>query len=495
MKVYFLDTNVFLQCRDLKDLPWKDIADGHDLQLLIPRPVQEEIDKQKSDGGTRRGKRARKVSAFFRDIILSESMSIVIKGSDPHIEVTFSDTKSTNSSTIESLDMTRADDRIIDEVYTYRNNHPESLVYLLTHDTNPMLTCKKLGIPFSVVPDDWLSPPEPDTRDKKINELEQKLKKMEQIRPDIEIVTHDENNAVIASACIDVTRYTALDENIISELVLEASNRRPMKTDFDEPKEPKLPASLASSTIGNHILGIEWYYEKISEKEIEKYRSEDYPKWLSNLQSFYRKLPLIVGFSERHCNLKILIFNNGTLPAENLVIEFKAVGGLLMVSPKGKEELYGKLTTEPPTPPKAPEGKWVQRKRGQGLFDHLNSFGSLNRIDEHIRPFVDIPNLRRDRNAFYWKNDGPKHYTEQWVYECEEFRHQVGPEVFELMVFIPPKKEVIKGGISCLVSAKNLPVPVEMFFPININYNQVDTFEIAQNLLPDTLPVFKLKGM
>jgi len=495
LKIFFLDTNVFLQCRDLKDLPWQDIADGHDLQLLIPRPVQEEIDRQKSDGGTRRGKRARKVSAFFRDIILSDSMSIEIGDSNPRIKVAFPDAVSTNSSTIESLDMTRADDRIIDEVCTYRNTHHESLVYLLTHDTNPMLTCKKLGIPFSVVPDDWLLPPEPDTRDKKISELELKLKKIEQNHPEIEIITHDENNAVVASACLKITRYTEIEESDISALVLETSKRRPMKTDFDEPKEPKLPASLAASTIGNHVLGIEWYYEKISENEIEKYRSEDYPKWISELQSFYKKLPLTVGFSERHCNLKMLIFNNGTLPAENMVIEFKVVGGLLLVSPKGKEELYGKLTIEPPTPPKAPEGKWIQRKRGLGLFDHLNSFGSLNRIDEHIRPFVDIPNLRRDRNAFYWKNYGPKDFTEQWVYECEEFRHQGGPEIFELIVLIPPKKEVIKGGIFCQVSAKNLPIPVETFFPINITYNQVDTLEIAQNLLPEILPVFKLKGM
>lgn len=495
MKVFFLDTNVFLQCRDLKDLPWQDIADGHDLHLLIPRPVQEEIDKHKSDGGTRRGKRARKVSAFFRDIILSDSMSIVIKESNPHIEVTFPDSKSSNSSTIESLDMTRADDRIIDEVYTYKNDHQDSLVFLFTHDTNPMLTCKKIGIPFCVVPDDWLLPPEPDARDKKINELEQKLKNIEQIHPHVEIVTHGENNAVIASACLNVTKYVELDENQISELVLEAGSRRPMKTDFDGSKESKPPPSIAASTLSNQILGIEWYYEKISDKDIEKYQSEDYPKWLSDLKLFYKKLPLTVGFSERHCNLKFLIFNNGMLPAENLVIEFKAVGGLLMVSPKGKEELYGKLTIEPPTAPKAPEGKWVQRKRGLGLFDQLNSFGSLNRIDEYRKPFVDIPNLRRDRNAFYWKNDGPKHYTEQWVYECEEFRHQVGPEVFEVIVFIPPKKEIIKGGISCVVTAKNLPMPVEMFFPINIIYNQVDTLEIAQQLLPEILPKFKTTGM
>ncbi|MBI5412108.1 hypothetical protein HZA43_02930 [Candidatus Peregrinibacteria bacterium] len=47
MKVLFLDTNIFLQCLDLKSIPWKDVLKEDELLLLIPHPVQEEIDRFK----------------------------------------------------------------------------------------------------------------------------------------------------------------------------------------------------------------------------------------------------------------------------------------------------------------------------------------------------------------------------------------------------------------------------------------------------------------
>lgn len=483
-KTFFLDTNVFLQCRDLKELPWQDVAEGQDLLLLIPRPVQEEIDKLKSDGSTRRGKRARKVSSFFRDIILSDSTSLVIQQSNPHIEVSFPDTTVTNTPIMESLDLSRADDKIINEISNFISCHPDLHVSLLTHDTNPMLTCKKIGIPFSVVPDNWLLPPEPDSRDKKINELEQKLKKMEHNHPQIEVVTLDEGNSVVASAYINITRYTDLSENEISELVTEASNRCPMKTNFDEQNEPKPPHSHSSSSLANHLLGFEWKFEKISEKEIEKYRNEDYPKWLSDYESFFKRLSFTTEFPLRHYPIEFQLSNKGMLPAENLIIEFTAIGGLLLVSPEAKQKLYGNLKLEPPVPPKAPEGHWVKQKRGYGLFDHLNPLSSASRIESIIKPSIDLAKLKRDRNAFYWKSGEAKHYSEHWIFECDEFRHQVTPESFKIVVFVPPKITLVKGGISCLITAKNLPTPVKIFFPINITYTQADTLEIAQNLLP-----------
>jgi len=48
MKVFFIDTNIFLQCRDLEQLPWSDMCEKDEhVQLLVPRAVQREIDRQK----------------------------------------------------------------------------------------------------------------------------------------------------------------------------------------------------------------------------------------------------------------------------------------------------------------------------------------------------------------------------------------------------------------------------------------------------------------
>lgn len=78
--------------------------------------------------------------------------------------------------------------------------------------------------------------------------------------------------------------------------------------------------------------------------------------------------------------------------------------------------------------------------------------------------------------------------TPIFPYECQEFRHQVEPEMFELVVFVPSKEKVTKGGISCLVTAKNIPNPVKITFPISVNYIPASTLDVARQLLDKALP-------
>lgn len=51
MKTLFLDTNLFIQCREIT-LPWNEIVRDDSILLLIPRTVQEEIDRNKHNGNT-----------------------------------------------------------------------------------------------------------------------------------------------------------------------------------------------------------------------------------------------------------------------------------------------------------------------------------------------------------------------------------------------------------------------------------------------------------
>lgn len=494
MKVYFLDTNVFLQCRDLKDLPWHELADKQDLLLLIPRTVQEEIDRQKSDGNTRRGKRARNASTFFREIILSNDTRIVLLDSNPRVEISFPDTKSSSAiPAVDFLDLTRPDDSIINELCIYQREHEDLQVVLLTHDTNPMLTCKKIGVSFLVVPDTWLLQPEPDPRDKRINELEQKLKNIERSLPQIECRIHDKDGVDLTFACFDIATYTALSEAEVEELVSEICTRRPMKENFDEPKPSRLSAPLfADSTLSKHVLGFEWIYKKPTADEIDEYKSVIYPKWVESLKSFYKKLHSSLGLSGHHFAIEIELTNNGSKPAENLVLEIEAVGGLLLTTSKRKEQLIGKASTVPPSEPEYPHGQWVQRKFGFSRLD-LDPYSSAYQVQE--RRFGSIRNIqKRDKNAFYRKDGNSGIYSKEWTFECDEFRHKVERKVFKIIVFVPPKQLTRKGAISVTVTAKNLPEPSKVVLPIAVNYTSVGTLEISQNSLQTEFPVFKYLG-
>jgi hypothetical protein len=49
----FVDTNFFLQPKEIRLLPWSEICEETELYVMIPRAVQGEIDRLKQDGSGR----------------------------------------------------------------------------------------------------------------------------------------------------------------------------------------------------------------------------------------------------------------------------------------------------------------------------------------------------------------------------------------------------------------------------------------------------------
>lgn len=46
----FPDTNLFIQCRPIEEIDWAEFAGFERIDLVVTRPVQVEIDRQKSKG-------------------------------------------------------------------------------------------------------------------------------------------------------------------------------------------------------------------------------------------------------------------------------------------------------------------------------------------------------------------------------------------------------------------------------------------------------------
>jgi hypothetical protein len=166
----------------------------------------------------------------------------------------------------------------------------------------------------------------------------------------------------------------------------------------------------------------------------------------------------------------------------------------LLTKSESKDQFIEKTSTEPPPEPVPPKGEWVQRKLSFDRFG-LDPYSSALRLPDRLFDPIRNAVQKRDKNAFYRKDDNSGVYTKDWIFECDEFRHKVKPKVFKLFVFVPPKQSPRKGAISVTVTAKNMPDPFNVVLPITINYTSVDTLEIAQNLLPAKLPDFKLFGL
>ena len=488
MRVIFADTNLFIQCHDLSQLPWHNIFADDQLLIIVPQAVLDEIDRHKQDGNTRRAKRARKASSFFRAIILSGDQKEIIREDTPHVELSFTTLPDHRGHSGWNLDLSRPDNRIIDEALQYAASNPNHEVALLTHDTIPILTARRCGLSVSIIPDDWLLPPEPDPRDKRITDLEQKIRVFEKTYPQIEIITKDDNDESVDNLLVNITTYQAFSEHVLDELVSKAAERRPMTTKFNE---PILPRFSKYSHI-NHVLGIEEKYYPPTEEEISKYTNEEYPEWLHKVKTFFAELHVNSEYPERCITASFAVSNSGSVPAENILVEFETVGGLVFFPQQDDEGAEHQTKIKFPSPPSSPKGKLVQKQRGfMGMENILNTQIDfpLPRLNDYNNALRDTS---RDRNAFYWKEGKSSGPTSKWSFECREFLHKVDPTIFQMELFITPKEKINNCAIKCLITASNLPEPIRKILPIKVQYKAGSIEKIAEDILKESLPMIRI---
>ena len=243
-----------------------------------------------------------------------------------------------------------------------------------------------------------------------------------------------------------------------------------MATKFDKNDE----TNFRLATDG--LLDFTRHYEPLTDREIEKYQKEEYPQWLQNIKEFYESISRKLEEPSCKSNLSISIRNKGSVPAENLLVEFTLVGGLLFLLPSDKDiKLNEKFVPKIPTPPPIPRGRWVQGA----------TIGRFIGIEQPDMPFLGKlgGTPERDRHGFYWKHGRLNRISDSLTFECDEFRHQVEPKIFNMLLFVPANNIIEKGALKCRITAKNLPQPVEYVLPVKVNYTKRNTFDQAMRLV------------
>ncbi|MCW2236828.1 PIN domain-containing protein [Azospirillum canadense] len=491
MLILFVDTNFFLQCRDPAELAWEQATGGQDALVLIPRTVQQEVDRLKQAGNSRRAKRARKASSLFRRIIESPDLKTAAHDAGPRIELSFPPPPDPHRARPAQLDLAQADDRIIEEALAYRATHPNEDVRLLTHDTNPMLTARHCGLPCVAVPDAWLLPPEPDERDKALAEVQRRLDTLERVHPAIAVSATDGEGNPMQRVRHRIDAFKDLAEAEIDGILAELQANHPIADSFEghgKPMPTRPPLGIAGGLAGFSTRG---RYEPPTEAEIEQYRDVDYPAWLRAARTWLEELPEQLEAPVRSFGLSFVLTNDGARPAENVVVEIRAQGGLLIAPPKSRDEDDAEQTDGAPDraprlpqPPRPPAARY--RGLASSLTDSLLRGYGLDPVfaTPHIPPFLPQGRTERDPHAFYWKGGRPVRHQSEWTLTCAEFRHKADPEPFDLVIFVPRTALITKAAVTCRVSASNLPEPVSVTVPVAIAYDEKDTAAEARLLLP-----------
>lgn len=180
MKYLFLDTNVFLHYIPFEDIPWKNLV-SDDFTIVITPIVQQELDKHKDQSRDRIQKRARKISSLLFDYLLSKKKCSVpiVRCKEP---VPTDEDRSL-------LDLSVNDNRIV--LSALKSGYPIEDIIFVTGDRTNVFRANDNNIGYLFLEETYRLKPEKTEEEKRIEELERRLKEATERVPDPKIQFED----------------------------------------------------------------------------------------------------------------------------------------------------------------------------------------------------------------------------------------------------------------------------------------------------------------
>lgn len=478
-KLYlFPDTNIFLQCISLAQVNFSEITNCDEVCVIITRPIQQEIDRQKGQGNSRLSKKAKAAASLFSEVLDSPNMVLVIRERSPRVFLTMDLNLKPSELLSEQLDYLEADNRFVGIAAGYCVTDKESEVAIITNDSGPRFSAINHNITCYKVPSSWLLAAETDEKDKQIKSLEAKLKQLAQSMPEFNIkVSDDEQFEAIYPF------YTALSEDELSKLLCQLTEVFPLVTDFSEGQTN--PQSLTSLEGG--LTGIfRREYVPVSADEIALYKDTCYPEWRSQCEDILKNCHKHINPRVIKHPLSFLLQNTGYAIAERAIVTFTAKGAFLLWCDDWENEadFFESKMIDLPSPPTAPKGKW--RSRFDSIEKNTLARGvpMPNMIPKHYDSL--LPNTSRmiDKNAFYYKNTSNQP-VKAILLECEEWRHQIEEEKFQLFACIVKVNEPneMTGAIEVRVDANNLLKPITKTFKLKITIEEQSAFPVVMKMV------------
>lgn len=275
----FPDTNFFLECRDPAECPWSEITDADEITLAVCRAVRSEIDSNKF-GRNRVAGRARTWSQRLR-LASRGGGRQELRAERPRIVLWMPPPVPPLATLPEVLDTARPDDRVIADILAQKQAHPNLAdASFLTDDGGAADTARHVGLSAIDIPLDdeskpnWRLPRELDNSEKKIRDLEARLRSLEGQAPSINIRVADNQNHNVESIPISITSFAPLLPTEIEQLVRQAEAMSPQETDFK--REPPAPDAVKPP---RHLTMFENFFRTWrppDEAEIRRYLERDY---------------------------------------------------------------------------------------------------------------------------------------------------------------------------------------------------------------------------
>ena len=431
----FADSNLFLHYKPLHQIDWSSLGDFDHIEVVVCRTVQREIDALKDRREGRRSDRARLAASALLEIAQLGPQKQ--RTASPRVVLNLYEVSLPKQELAEQLDYSRNDDCIIGHLAQFRDDNPSADVRLLTRDSGPALTARTLGIPYEIIPDDWRLAPEPDDRDRKMQELQRQLEELQAQEPKFQFSCDQQSNAQTRHVEIAYWAFRPLADTDRVKLLEWLQNQCP----------PTVAKRNGRSA-----------------KAISDYEERDHPAWISHCQGFFDMVNSIVQLE--HCpELTVSIQNNGSRPATNSLVEIRVSGNLGLTAPMNELREFGLIPAmERPKPPNQPrrQASWAS------IANNLSGRSAL------VLPDLDFEQGFRNQEDFEYTSD-VKLETELSIgLTCDLWRHSLKPKEFTVRLVPATIDGPITGELAYTVHADNLTKPA--------------TFKLVVTLSPDYRP-------
>jgi hypothetical protein len=351
MQYLFLDTNIFIHFIDFEQIDWSSETQSSDKVIITIAPIViDELDKHKYNKSNRISNRIKKLLPKIENSIENPDLlkyQIKIIDKRPS-EETFRENH---------LDKTEQDDSLLAAIIEFKQyiNDGDRIIYI-TNDFGPRLKAKSLSIDTSKPDAKYLLANEPDETQAKLNTLQKELNELKYKSPNVTLTFFDKSNfSIFKREELEYSRKT-----FIAKEIENVKNQTPFLIYTPPDKDLYKNPLLAFNT--NPLLSL-------SEEQINNYNNE-LSEYLRKYEEYAGELFEAFNFMKNSIEIKFILENRGTAPAEDIDIEIHFPDGFELLS---EEELP--IIRRKPDPPYKPKNRMDHNFQFSAL---ANSIPNLN---------------------------------------------------------------------------------------------------------------------
>lgn len=443
----YLDTNVLMEFRDIREHAWEDFLGVDRVVLVIPHVVFEELQTLKDKPGLPRKKRERAgelIRRLERELFPSGTTPATVPLRD-HVELAYDRQSPAPAIFSEySLDSAQLDARLVAAAIAAKTNDD---VCVVSGDAGPRLLARGAGLSVREPPEEWRIPPVPDEVEVENRRLKQELVVYQSAAPRLHLQLETGGN------------------------LLHHRLPKPRAEDDEEYVQSHVEALRGAYDLVDSSLSFRIEYAALGGAgpgEMARYKRD--------LEQFLSDAALVIPKAIRYRNrldlyipINLSIVNNGSKPAESVRVDLKFPA---LHSPEAAFPIEKR-----PTLPARPRQPRPMLDTIMGL-SHLNSHAAMLAIAPTFR------DLELGFGQISWEIDG----TSASV-EIGGLRHTDTAALPELFVRLPGYDQAKSFGITYQVHAHNLPMPESGTIHVKIEQGDSPSrLQLEQDEDPDEEP-------